>query len=269
MALKIIRFILSVLMAGLMFVPLGYIDPSLSVFTKTMQLFEVEYIGYVFMSYIIVIVFNGLMSLTAMVTKVNNFKEMSVNTSFISSILLLNFAIVGNKSEYAFIFIILGIVVLLYEAIVFFARGSISYYIEESDVNRTPLDYVRLTCVLVSYLFIGINSSQGGDSAMHYHWHLLIEYGDLANGINMFICFLFQMCCALSLITIIKNLYKIRMHASIFNIVLYFILFFIPFYVRSYVYEIANIIHVSAFIGLVVEICSIAIDWKKIYNSRK
>ena len=77
MVKRIFRFIFSVLMLVILFVPLGYIDPSKSIITKIISLFEIEYFGWVYFSYICVLFANFVVSLTGMLT--NNYKSMSIS----------------------------------------------------------------------------------------------------------------------------------------------------------------------------------------------
>ena len=68
MVKRIFRFIFSILMLGILFVPLGYIDPSHSVITKIVELFNVEYFGALYFSYVCVIFANFVMCLIGVFT---------------------------------------------------------------------------------------------------------------------------------------------------------------------------------------------------------
>ena len=254
MVKRIFRFIFSILMLGVLFIPLGYIDPSKSVITKIVELFKVEYFGAVYFSYVCVIFANFVVSLTETFT--NNYKFMSIsrNTSFISGVLMLNYAIMSSFSILTGILVVLGIVVLIFEFINFLIEKNIGEYQYMGLRRKSKNDIVRLVSILVSFIFIGLKTQDGLDAPMHYHHELLKEHGSLTNGLNLFVCFMFLITIALAIISLIKNYYRIRMHASIFNIALCFILFSIPFRHSPEVTPTALVVYLGAVVGLINEV---------------
>lgn len=251
---RILRFIFSVLMLAILFVPLGYIDPSKSVLTKIVDLFKVEYFGMVYFSYVWVIFANFMMCLIGAFT--NNYKCMSIsrNTSFISSILMFNFALMNNFNLLSGLFIGLGLVVLLFEFINFLVSKDFNVYRFMGLSRKSKNDIVRLVFVLVSFVFIGLKTQDGLDSPMHYHHELLKDYGTLNNGLNLFVCFMFLITIALAIISLIKNYFRLRMHASVFTMVLCFVLFFIPFQHSPEVTPTALVVYLGAVVALINEI---------------
>ena len=253
MVKRIFRFIFAILMLAVLFVPLGYIDSS-SVITKIVTLFKVEYFGLVYFAYVWIFVINFVVSLIGAVT--DNCKCMSIsrNTSFICAILLFNYAIMSNFNILTAILVGLGIVVLLFESIAFFAGHNVfDYKCHAGPRKKYWNDVIRFFSVLVSFICIGINQD-GYYSPMYYHQNLLKEYGRMASGINLMVCFLFLITIALSLISWIQDYYRVRTHASVFAIVLYYVLFFIPFYVYPDVAGTAMFVTIGAVIGLINEI---------------
>ncbi len=265
---RVFRFIFSILMLIVLFIPLGYIDPSKSVITKIVDLFKVEYFGMVYFSFVCVIFANFVMCLIGVFT--DNFKCMSIsrNSSFISSILMFNYAIMGSFNVLSGLLIGLGIVVLLFEFINFLISKDIGEYQYMGLRRKSKNDIVRLVSILVSFVFIGLKTQDGLDSPMYYHQELLKDYGSLNNGLNLFVCFMFLITIALSIISLIKNYYRIRMHASVFTIVLCFILFFIPFRHSPEVTPTAFLIYVGAIVGIINEIYFMVTE-KRFDNSEK
>ena len=253
MVKRIFRFIFSILMLGILFVPLGYIDQSHSVITKIVELFKVEYYGAVYFAYVCIIFANFVLCLIGVFT--DNFKCMSIsrNSSFICSILMLNYAIMSSFNLLSGLLIGLGIIVLLFEFINFLISQDINVYRYMGLSKKSKHDIVRLVSVLVSFAFIGLKTQDGLDAPMHYHHELLKDYGTLNHGLNLFVCFMFLITIALAIISLIKNYYRLRMHASVFTIALCFILFFIPFMHSPEVTPTALLVYLGAVVGLANE----------------
>ena len=260
MVKRVMRFILSILMLAVLFIPLGYIDPSKSVLTKIVDLFKVEYFGLVYFAYLVVIFANFVFSLIGVFTESYKCMSISRNTSFISAILLFNYAIMSYESILTVILVILGLITVIFEFVYFLIEKNIAEYQYGGKRKKNVNDIVRLICVLVCFISIGVNKPELGYSAMYYHQNLLKEYGSLANGINFFLCFLFIFAIILSIVSLIKNYFRLRMHASIFSLVLYFVLLFIPFFVQDKVFAIALLIPVGAVIGIINELISIILE---------
>ena len=268
MVKRIFRFIFSILMLGILFVPLGYIDPSHSVITKIVELFNVEYFGALYFSYVCVIFANFVMCLIGVFT--DNFKCMSIsrNSSFICSILMFNYAIMSSFNILTGLLIGLGVAVLLFEFINFLISKDIAEYQYMGLSRKSKNDIVRLVSILVSFVFIGLKTQDGLDAPMHFHHELLNDYGSLNNGLNLFVCFMFLITIALSIICLIKNYYRIRMHASVFTVALCFILFFIPFRHSPEVTPTALVVYLGAIVALVNE-AYFMITEKRFDNSEK
>ena len=253
MVKRIFRFIFSILMLGILFIPLGYIDSSHSVITKIVQLFNVEYFGILYFGFVCVIFANFVVCLIGAFT--DNFKCMSIsrNSSFICSILMFNFAIMSSLNLLSGLLIVLGITVLLFEFINFLISQDINVYRYMGLNRKSKNDIIRLVSILVSFVFIGLKTQDGLDAPMYYHQELLKDYGSLNHGLNLFVCFLFILTIALAIISLIKNYYRLRMHASVFTIVLCFVLFFIPFRHSPEVTPTALLVYLGAIVGLVNE----------------
>ena len=179
------RFILSILMLAVLFLPFDYIDPSKSVITKIVALFEVEYFGWIYFAYVVVIFANFVVSLIGACTDNYKFMSISRNTSFVSSILMFNYAIMNTANVLTIILVSLGAVTL------FLSEKNIAEYQYGGKRKKNINDILRFVCVTVCFVSVGLNKPEYGYSAMYYHQNLLKGYGSLANGINLFLCFMF------------------------------------------------------------------------------
>ena len=234
MASRIIKFILSLLMTAIVLLPFGFIYEGESVISLALKEFgalphyitinsALQFLGF----YIIVHTVLCIIDLVAL--HETKFKLITDTSTFIASTIMLNYAVMASSNTYFFVYLIVGIVGLVYILVdvLFVSRRINDGY--SGFAKRNIFDIVGFILFFVSFWMMGIYYDTPNGHLISEFRDMFLLIPEIGLPLDGFYHFLFVFGIWITLLSMIFGRSGFRIYASFYSLFFCTLFMCLPF----------------------------------------